>query len=133
MKRSLILLLILASFGSFNFLNAQTKVVKLSIDQTGVESCINTIVAEVTDNTISLYPNPNDGNFTLKIDPSISNQPMKIEILDNTGKIIFHDEKIDPEELSDLKICLENVVSGIYFLKAYSKDEIFKQSIVIKK
>jgi hypothetical protein len=71
-----------------------------------------------------IYPNPNQGNFTIDITPS--NIPTKVEIFNTLGQIIyldniFHTQKFD--------LMLEN---GVYLIRLTNGKRISNQRILVK-
>ena len=76
------------------------------------------------DNSISVYPNPSNGEFTFK---STLNEPISYQIFDVTGKMVITDSF---SQLSN-KIDLSNKGQGIYILKAtFSGNHITKKLVV---
>ena len=77
----------------------------------------------------NLYPNPNNGLFSLEFTNPIQNEHNDIVIADLSGKIVYHcyvfkDEKIKKFNLSFLK-------TGIYILiVANNKMRIAKQILI---
>jgi len=66
--------------------------------------------------TISLYPNPNDGNFTLNLEKG--REKLLIKIIDIYGKTIYNAESNG--ELR--KISVPGLSSGVYFVKINGTD-----------
>jgi len=62
---------------------------------------------------VSIYPNPNSGNVSVKLDKSVLNASIKI--YDATGKIILSKENINNSLLQ-----VSNLKSGIYFVNVNS-------------
>ena len=79
--------------------------------------CISIIDASLEDSNLGdnlkLYPNPNNGNFTIK-----SSKPLTIEIYNSLGSEIFS-ERITPGT-NQLKV--DNIESGIYMLHAIDQE-----------
>jgi len=65
--------------------------------------------------SISLYPNPNDGRFTLKLE-SISNEYVDIMIYSPIGKLVYNKSDVLPGENYRSLIDLD-VLPGIYTIK----------------
>ncbi|MBI5538613.1 MAG: T9SS type A sorting domain-containing protein [Bacteroidia bacterium] len=83
------------------------------------------IVENKYDNIVSIYPNPSNGLINIKSTYEIES----ILITDITGKVVYNENKIS--SLVHL-MNLENLNSGIYFVKLYTKTEsnVFKIQIV---
>ncbi len=75
-----------------------------------------------------LYPNPNNGNFTLNYQLR-SNVNADVIIEDVTGKLMYS-SKLDSNAKSVI-ISLTNVRNGIYFVKVMSGKEIISVNKVI--
>jgi len=73
-----------------------------------------------TQNKVSIYPNPSSYNLTLKTDV----KPLSITVLDLTGKLITS----FPYTSTQLNI--ENLSSGVYFLKVTDKENTIIQKFV---
>lgn len=71
-----------------------------------------------------LFPNPNDGNFTLKADLLTDNRPMPFEIINSIGMVVFRDNAIPEDFLLDYDVSVENkLAAGVYFLRIiYQRD-----------
>ena len=82
---------------------------------------------------ISIYPNPNSGIFTLKIDSDkdFNIDIINYEIVDITGKVI----KFGRINLSEDEhiINAQNLNAGLYFLKIIFPDNYYTSKVVIKK
>ena len=66
-----------------------------------------------TSNNISLYPNPNNGNFSLKFSESISE--LQISINDISGKQVYIQKYSDSENIN----INQTLASGLYFVTIY--------------
>ncbi|MBI9067728.1 MAG: T9SS type A sorting domain-containing protein [Salinivirgaceae bacterium] len=82
------------------------------------------IASNIAKNHISVYPNPNEGNFTIEFD---TNKKRTIEILDGTGRLV---NKINILSKTQI-LSIEN--SGIYFIKVSDENHVFStQKIIIQ-
>ena len=70
-------------------------------------------------NTVNMYsiihPNPNKGEFNIKLNIFFINKSFSIAIFDIKGSMIYF-KKIKNLENLNQKINLENIKSGVYFL-----------------
>ena len=71
---------------------------------------VNAINELKPDNLIDIFPNPNNGNFRVQIDGTVSG---KFIIYNAVGKIV-HDQKISS---NDFEMLVSNIASGFYILK----------------
>ncbi len=79
---------------------------------------------------ISLFPNPNKGEFILSFD-SNQQENIDIKILDNLGKIVFESNEQYIINNS-LNINLDKIDVGIYFILVKTNNNILKEKIIIK-
>ena len=80
--------------------------------------------------SISLYPNPNDGRFTLKLE-SISNEYVDIMIYSPIGKLVYNKSDVLPGENYRSLIDLD-VLPGIYTIKIEGNTTNITKKIIIK-
>jgi len=68
----------------------------------------------------SIYPNPNNGNFSI----SINEKEFNVTVYDVTGKMIYQNK-------NEKQINLTDKPKGIYLLKIQSDNKIYSQKIII--
>ncbi len=64
----------------------------------------------------SVYPNPNKGEFTIKLNSALSSK-VKVEIIDLRGRVIYSNIYNDGGDFEET-LSLKNVQSGMYILNA---------------
>lgn len=69
--------------------------------------------------TVALYPNPSNGLFEVALNHNISGTNLKMEVVDLNGKMIYEDEIQNGVNY----IHLQNIESGIYFVKLFDTSE----------
>jgi hypothetical protein len=77
---------------------------------------------------IQIYPNPNNGFFTIKL-PHTVDKNYVVEVINLTGQTVYS------ESLSDkniLRINLTGKPDGIYLVKIKWETEIFQKKIIIR-
>ena len=79
----------------------------------------------VTDNLFTVYPNPNNGSFTIKTNV---NEENTIKITDITGKIVWGTQT----SMDIVDINLIGLNKGIYFVNVSNENNIQVEKIVIK-
>ncbi len=89
----------------------------------------NTGINVVTENNNSIYvfPNPNNGQFSLTVD-MISGNP-KLEIYNTVGQLVYHSATINNKEL----INLSNQSAGMYFIYLKSDESVEIGKVLITK
>jgi len=79
----------------------------------------------LNDISIKVFPNPNNGNFTIKVEGY--NQPAQIVIYNSLGTIVYKDI-INAEGI----VNINNVPRGLYFVKTNINNQLLTQKILIK-
>jgi hypothetical protein len=80
-------------------------------------------------NSFSVYPNPNNGDFTILFSEYLSN--FSVDLVDQSGRVVFqnkYDNQFDLEQ----KINLNNIASGIYFVKVSSSSGSMVKKIILE-
>ena len=92
-------------------------------------ACINITSASLeesfNDNRLRLYPNPNNGSFTVE-----TSDPIKVEVFNSLGR------KVDFQNLEAGKnqFCIQNIGNGLYYLHATDEfgDRISQRVIIVE-
>ncbi len=82
-------------------------------------------------NSFRLFPNPNNGNFSLQFD-DLKNGDIEINISDVTGKIVYENKLQRANTLVNLDVTIKE---GVYFVKIInldSKAQVVKKIIINK-
>lgn len=82
-------------------------------------------------NTLSLFPNPNDGNFTLSFEFT-SQKDVTIEVMDMAGRILFTDNESNIMSYNK-QIGLVNAESGIYIVRIVTTEGVVTQKITVQR
>lgn len=81
--------------------------------------------------TLSLFPNPNDGNFTLKFDFT-TQKDVTIEVMDVRGRIVFSD--IENNIMSyNKQIGLVDAESGMYIVRIITTEGVVTEKVTIQR
>ena len=80
-------------YGESNYFSVfkPTSYLDIAIDQTGVEDCITSIESTFPDGVIEVFPNPNNGIFTISLNEGNYVDDIKVNIIDESGKFIYSD------------------------------------------
>ena len=90
-----------------------------------VSNCTTTSIENsISQNAVSLYPNPTNGSFTIRT----ASLPANILLYDVNGKLIYSKQMEQQEEKIDLQI-----ESGIYLLRLLSNGSIYSNRLLITK
>ncbi|TAE65950.1 MAG: T9SS C-terminal target domain-containing protein [Bacteroidetes bacterium] len=87
----------------------------------------NTLEAE----NINVFPNPNDGNFTLEMDKKDKSNA-KISVINPNGKIIFENTLKNVVGKYSQKINLPETLAGMYILKVEQNGKIITKKIIVE-
>jgi subtilisin-like proprotein convertase family protein len=87
----------------------------------------------VEENEISeflIFPNPNHGEFTIKLNSS-STYNIKVEVFDIRGRSVFNNSYINTQNFNQL-VNLNGVQSGMYFVKVSDGEKQTTKKIIVK-
>ncbi|MGM0641958.1 MAG: T9SS type A sorting domain-containing protein [Thermotogota bacterium] len=93
------------------------------------DSIIQNVVSEhdIKEFNFDIYPNPNDGSFTLKVKKSNS-AIYQFEIINSEGIVIYH---IPQLSVNEIKINKLGLPSGIYYIRLDDSKSVITKKIVI--
>ena len=77
------------------------------------------------DISISIYPNPSSGRFTISLTDGVAISDL--QLYDNLGRLLSSKIKLSGQEIN-----LEAYQTGIYFLKIVAKDRVYWRKLLIK-
>ena len=83
------------------------------------------------DIAITIYPNPNDGNFQLIID-SNNEKEIDIEIINTTGQIVYNESLNKPNKKITRQVDVSNYAKGIYTIKVKGNEMSMVRSFVVR-
>lgn len=80
---------------------------------------------------ISIYPNPNSGDFTMVINETLSD--LSVEVLDSRG-VLVHSEFMSGRYLSgyEKKVELAGIAPGVYIVRFQNKQSVSSRRIIVK-
>jgi len=99
---------------------------KYTIDKVNIADKIN-VNLQNEDYNISVFPNPNRGNFILELNFS-TDEAYKIEISDSEGRLLFEKENNDNSQ----SFSFEKFAAGVYYARVYKGDKILVKKIIIQ-
>ncbi len=104
-----------------------------SVRQNGWNASYNSLITGInensTDNNIVVYPNPNDGTFTIKINGDIEIET--ISIYNSTGQNVWNNQL--PISNTAIPVTIENFSSGLYLIQMKTINGLLNKQIIINK
>ncbi len=110
-----------SSFNIDNWIEGDNKFSKDKLSFAGDISLLTNDNIEIT-----IFPNPNKGNFTLSFSMPIE-EPYKIELSDATGRLLFEDQNSINQEFSFSKYA-----PGVYYARVFIDNNVILKKIVIQ-
>ncbi len=83
-------------------------------------------IDEFEANIIGIYPNPNNGQFTVELD-EFKGEPVSIQVINNLGALVYDSRLTQSKTLIDLN----NISDGIYILQIIDGEKTYKERLVI--
>lgn len=105
------------NLSSSNFFNTKNATV-------GVE------MIKMHDISLSVYPNPNNGRFTLKLESSIAKR-MNIGIFNSLGSLVYS-EQLNIVGTLNKTMDLRNLSKGVYFIRLQTIDDVVIRKVIIQ-
>ncbi|MCK5776494.1 MAG: T9SS type A sorting domain-containing protein, partial [Bacteroidales bacterium] len=95
------------------------------------DECIGLPELNVDAMTVTIYPNPNTGIFTLEL--TGVNQEIKVSVIDFAGRLILEKDIVDyTENKIEKQFDLNDYERGIYFLRIIHGDKTSYKKVVIQ-
>ncbi|MEW4923610.1 reprolysin-like metallopeptidase [Algibacter sp. 2305UL17-15] len=103
-----------------------------TLNDWSLEFCTTTFkLIEDTFVGFSVFPNPNDGVFNIKLNTSADERDLKLEVFDMKGRFI-HTETFNGASKITKSIDLNHLQGGMYFLNLYDTNKVYTHKIVVK-
>jgi uncharacterized Zn ribbon protein len=84
------------------------------------------------DVSIRISPNPNNGEFIVEL-TSKENATMSLRIMDALGNVVYNQNDIQVMQSLDMKISLNNLKKGVYFILVNDGKTTQAKKLVIQK
>ncbi|MDQ3109847.1 MAG: T9SS type A sorting domain-containing protein [Bacteroidota bacterium] len=115
---------------TYTYTDSASGCVDFATDVVTVDPC--TVVEEqALANGISVYPNPNNGSFTVAINATAAD--ILIEVMDLQGRVVFSSQENNVTPGFTKQINIGNVSSGMYMMKISSGNQLEVQKITIQR
>ncbi|MFI5218166.1 MAG: FG-GAP-like repeat-containing protein [Bacteroidia bacterium] len=95
-----------------------------------VDNCVG-INENILNEVISVYPNPNNGQFIISFTTTIATD-VKVEVINVEGKIVYSDSKTAVAGEYKNNIELKNAAQGIYLMKIKTGEEEVQRKITVQ-
>ncbi|MBI9066817.1 MAG: choice-of-anchor D domain-containing protein [Salinivirgaceae bacterium] len=115
---------VVALYSNPDGLSEASNNVTLTVNQIG-------IIDNTVNNTITVYPNPNNGQFTIHTDAEITGNTI-VKIFDISGKIIYTNTFTSFNKCFNNQINLNDCTKGIYNLQVINENNVYSQKLIIK-
>jgi hypothetical protein len=79
---------------------------------------------------LQLYPNPNNGNFSLNYDNKGAAN-LYLQVLDVSGKTVL-EKQVAHQDKSEIKLNLSGLQKGIYWIKLTDRNEFYTKAVIIQ-
>ncbi len=87
-------------------------------------------IDDISNNSsITIYPNPTNGNFTIRIDGEHAVKP-ELEIYNTVGEKIYSNSKVHTQASNEIN--LSEFSKGIYFAKVYDNEKVYVRKIIVE-
>ena len=81
--------------------------------------------------SLTLYPNPSNGNFTISLN-SIVDDNIKIEVVSVSGKVIYNREFKCSVGVNKIAVDINNLASGIYHVNIIKNNHKLSRKLVVR-
>ncbi len=107
--------------------------IDISITQENVEDCFDdTSVSDLpASGWLTVFPNPNQGRFTIEIEGLRPYETVKIEVLTLAGEVVFDASFVAENYTSRRDIDLAGLRAGLFFMRVYRTNGIEVSRLVI--
>lgn len=93
-----------------------------------VQSGVN--VDEVDNKAFSIYPNPNNGSFTIQFS---TREATSLACFDALGKMVFEQNIPSNRESNTFNLTLPNQAEGIYYIKLFGAEQVLVERMLVLK
>jgi PKD repeat protein len=84
------------------------------------------------EHTVQLFPNPNDGFFTLRLEGPSSSEPWQISLYDLLGRRLWHQEASFQLGYLQQELDVRGIASGLYLLELRSGNRMLHRKVRVE-
>ena len=125
----------IAGAGAFDLFYTYTDPNGCGFDTVIVQAIDVTVCTGISQNTkannLQLYPNPNEGNFTVEFTASAGTL-VQFYITDITGKIVFNSQSTATKGLNRVNLQVNDLQKGFYILKTSDLQSEINKSFIVR-
>lgn len=88
------------------------------------------VAENTTKSGISIYPNPSNGSFQMKLENSLSSKKYDLGIYTVKGEKVYSKSGIQQKNLTDIEI--SDLPKGVYVVRLYGNKENYYRKIVVQ-
>ena len=104
----------------------------ICLHQIEIETETNSIgLPHISDFQVSVYPNPSNGQFSVKVEVSQSSE-VQFEIVDMNGKTVYNESHPCTTGTNLKDITLQNIAPGTYLMKVKSGCNLVIEKVVVR-
>jgi len=89
------------------------------------------VAVEKANRTLEIYPNPNTGEFNIKVE-TLTSEVFNIEIYNSLGSLIWKQENVTVNGSFTKHVVLTGSPSGMYMIKLRNNDNTIVKKLIIK-
>lgn len=90
-----------------------------------VSACTGISQSQITNKQLSIYPNPNNGDFIIAADSE-----MNLSVVNSLGQVV---KVISVNSSNNYKATISNLTSGVYFVVGENSGSSIKQKVIVSK
>ncbi|MDX2361821.1 MAG: T9SS type A sorting domain-containing protein [Crocinitomicaceae bacterium] len=89
------------------------------------------IEEEELEHNVSVFPNPNDGNFYVELNGQVNNEA-ELHIIDLTGREVVAQDMVAGANFASSKVDMTQMPAGHYIIKVITNDRVYTEEFIKK-